>query len=408
MTIAHYSPPFSQFHKPACLQPDPQHAVRAVPSLAKRLAQPDSGASSRMVARLLHGILAIVAASLAAHATAQPVNEAHGANKAYSKNIDTSTDTKKICPPQPVIPTPDAVIAMAKSAPDRGFLWSLRKDNRTSYLYGTIHAGKAEWMVPGPQVSRALMASSAVAMELDVTDPQVLKKVAKDTQRRPNMALPAALQKRLAAAWAASCMDAAQLNAMAPEVAVLTLSLVPSAFEGLHATFGSEIVLAGLAPFLKKPVIGLETVEEQLAILLSKDKTQMARTVQTALNRLDGPNPPRQAKKIAAVWQDGDYEALANYTNWCDCNHTADDRKINKRLLDDRNGPMADKIDAIHTSGKTVFAAVGSLHMVGAKGLPLLLQQHGYQVERIVFAPVKPALIPASVPALSAMPVPAN
>ena len=57
----------------------------------------------------------------------------------------------------------------------------------------------------------------------------------------------------------------------------------------------------------------------------------------------------------------------------------------NTRLLDARNPGLAERIDALHTSGQRVFAAVGSLHMIGRTGLPALLARRGYTVERIVF-----------------------
>ena len=56
-------------------------------------------------------------------------------------------------------------------------------------------------------------------------------------------------------------------------------------------------------------------------------------------------------------------------------------------MLDDRNPALAERIDALHMGGKSVFAAVGSLHMVGKLGLPLLMAQRGYQVERVEFKP---------------------
>jgi len=37
--------------------------------------------------------------------------------------------------------------------------------------------------------------------------------------------------------------------------------------------------------------------------------------------------------------------------------------------------------------GKQVFAAVGSLHMIGPMGLPALMAQRGYRVERVEFTP---------------------
>ena len=56
-------------------------------------------------------------------------------------------------------------------------------------------------------------------------------------------------------------------------------------------------------------------------------------------------------------------------------------------MLDDRNPAMAARIDALHSGGQTVFAAVGSLHLFGPQALPALMAQRGYRVERIAFKP---------------------
>ena len=47
----------------------------------------------------------------------------------------------------------------------------------------------------------------------------------------------------------------------------------------------------------------------------------------------------------------------------------------------------AARIDSLHASGQPVFAAVGSLHLVGRLGLPALLAERGYKVERVNFLP---------------------
>jgi len=49
---------------------------------------------------------------------------------------------------------------------------------------------------------------------------------------------------------------------------------------------------------------------------------------------------------------------------------------------------LADRIDALHMQGKRVLAAVGALHMTGNKGLPKLMAERGFSVERIGFAPI--------------------
>jgi len=38
---------------------------------------------------------------------------------------------------------------------------------------------------------------------------------------------------------------------------------------------------------------------------------------------------------------------------------------------------------ALHAQGKALFVAVGSLHMVGPLGLPVLLRARGFEVERV-------------------------
>ena len=86
--------------------------------------------------------------------------------------------------------------------------------------------------------------------------------------------------------------------------------------------------------------------------------------------------------RIAEVWTDGDYAELSRYERWCDCMRTPAERAAMKRLLDDRNPALAAAIDALHAGGKQVFAAVGSLHMIGPSGLPALLRQRGYKVEQ--------------------------
>jgi uncharacterized protein len=91
--------------------------------------------------------------------------------------------------------------------------------------------------------------------------------------------------------------------------------------------------------------------------------------------------------RLTQVWAEADLDELARYASWCDCLNTETDRAQQARLLDERNPPLADAIAALHHTGKSVFAAVGSLHMIGPLGLPALLAQRGFKVERVRFSP---------------------
>lgn len=52
---------------------------------------------------------------------------------------------------------------------------------------------------------------------------------------------------------------------------------------------------------------------------------------------------------------------------------------------------MARKILSLHESGKSLFVAVGSLHMAGPKGLPALLKQDGFDIQQVVPAATGPS-----------------
>src|SRR5665213_3450317 len=69
---------------------------------------------------------------------------------------NAQTQASATCPPAAQALTPERVQAGMSAARDRGFLWRITKGDHSSYLYGTIHAAKLEWMFPGPTVADAL------------------------------------------------------------------------------------------------------------------------------------------------------------------------------------------------------------------------------------------------------------
>jgi uncharacterized protein YbaP (TraB family) len=146
-------------------------------------------------------------------------------------------------------------------------------------------------------------------------------------------------------------------------------------------------VYAVLARTLKKPVSSLETPELQLKLLLGGSAQESRAGVESALEELETGKAGPMLTRMAEVWAQGKLGEMEKYEEWCQCLETEDDRAMMRHMLDERNPGLAKSIDAIHTSGKTVFAAVGSLHMIGKLGLPALLRERGYAVERVDFKP---------------------
>jgi len=289
------------------------------------------------------------------------------------------------CPPPPQAPTPAQVEAGKKAARDRGFLWRIQKDGRTSYLYGTVHVGQSDWVFPGPRVSQALRASNVVALELDMLDPAVVQAMQTGLASAPRRELPAAVMARLKAQVKAACLSDDMLNAMSPEMLVATLVLLSARREGLEAAWGIDIVYAGLARGMKRPVVSLETPAQQLAVLQGRTAAETQEMVEDSLNELEGTTLRAMIRRLAWDWAEGRLDDLALYEQWCECLTTPAQREMSARMLDERNPLMADKIDALHAGGQSVFTAVGSLHMIGPQGLPTLMAKRGYRVERVAF-----------------------
>jgi uncharacterized protein YbaP (TraB family) len=175
------------------------------------------------------------------------------------------------------------------------------------------------------------------------------------------------------------------LTDIAPEMVALTLVVKSARVDGLDPAYGIDAVVAGLAHGLKKNVVSLETPELQLSLLLGRNAREAQASVEQSLADLESGRSRASMVRIAQVWADARFDELFRYEQWCDCLKTEAERAQQKRLLDDRNPALAERIDAMHRAGNRVFAAVGALHMVGKMGLPALLAQRGYQVERMEF-----------------------
>src|SRR6185295_3428820 len=134
----------------------------------------------------------------------------------------------------------------------------------------------------------------------------------------------------------------------------------------------------------QRPIIALESAQAQMALLLPSDPEEARHLLDQALDQLERNRTRPLLRRLSDAWADGRLSDLEDYSKWCECADTAEDRAFLRRLNDDRNAPMAERIDAMHAQVKRVLVAVGALHMTGEQGLPRLMAARGYSVERLV------------------------
>lgn len=291
------------------------------------------------------------------------------------------------CPPSlpSAAPSSDEIRRGIAQARDRGYLWRISKDDHASYLYGTIHVAKREWAIPGPSIVRALREVDKIALELDPSDPQVKAAMATGMTMAPaaQPELPAALKERIARRIRVECLPPEALRNLKPQAQVTVLTLVSGRREGLEFAYGIDGVLAGFARAANKPVVSLETVDQQLKASQAAMGLGTVAALEQAMDELESGRTLAHMVRLADLWAASDLEHLPQVLAELEGSGTEAARALAAEVVVDRNRGMAEGIDALHMAGSKVFAAVGSLHMVGAVGLPSLMAEKGYKVERI-------------------------
>jgi uncharacterized protein YbaP (TraB family) len=285
------------------------------------------------------------------------------------------------CPPT-ASHSPALLAEAAQQARNRGFLWRIQRDGQSSYLYGSLHVGKAEWMSPGPAMRLALQQVDTVALEIDLASDEAQLQL-QALNSRSQRSIPAALRKRLERLWLAECLPLAQLDSGPVELQATALLVLMGRRQGFDPAYSSEMMLTLYAKASDLPLVSLESLKSQLDLVLTESDAQATEMVSEVLAQVEKPQSRETQKKLISAWARSDLGLLARYQDWCDCVHTDRERADMKKLLDDRNPGLADGIERLHAGGQRVLAAVGALHMTGPLALPRLLAARGFTVERL-------------------------
>ncbi len=313
------------------------------------------------------------------------------------------------CPPQPVQPTAEQSARWAAAAPDRGLLWRISRGGHSSYLYGSLHVGRADWAYPGPALRQAWADTEVLAVELDPADvgpalaalPQAeplppaqarrIEAQARAACLPPGAlaALPAMLQlstvsyTHLEAQARQACLPPGALAALPAMLQLSTLTLLEARRDGFDASFGQDLMLLAWAKEEHRPVQSLESVDEQLAAL-EPEAAGLPALVDGTLRQLQRGQMRAPLRRLAASWSRGDLKVLADYPRWCACADSPAERAWLRSVNDERNTQLAARIDALHGAGQRLLVAVGALHMSGPEALPRLLAARGFEVQALL------------------------
>ena len=287
------------------------------------------------------------------------------------------------CPPVAQPPTAAQIEQGQREARDRGALWRLRKDDRVSYLFGTAHVGQLAWAFPGPKLQQALRETEVLALEVDLSAPGVQAEMAQAQAQAASLRLSPQEQARLNRQADLACLPHQALAALHPVMQAVTYTVLAGRREGLDPAFGQEAMLLGWAKAAGRPVVALESVGLQMRALLPRQPEAARRLLQLSLEGLEKGEAARTLQRLGQAWSEGDLERLSDLAALCQCQPSAEEQALHRRLNDARNPHLAERIAAEHAKGRPLLAAVGLLHMTGPQALPGLLRKKGFDVERL-------------------------
>ena len=277
-----------------------------------------------------------------------------------------------------------AVVAPAiGQARDRHVLWTVAGQHNTVYLLGSIHVLRPDdGGLPRP-AEVAYEDAEQLVMEIDMDDVAAADPAAMLQTMQRTALLPdgQTLRDVLGADYAAinaraqqTGIDLSVLDPFAPWFVAVTLLQVELAKRGFSPEFGIEQTLTARASKDHKPIQGLETAEQQFAVMANLPMAQQKRFLLMTLD--ESAQIDEQLDELLQAWRKGDTATLARVLTA----EFDDFPELYRPLTEDRNRAWVDKLVDLLDDRDDYLVVVGALHLVGRRSVVELLEQRGYEV----------------------------
>jgi uncharacterized protein YbaP (TraB family) len=276
----------------------------------------------------------------------------------------------------------------AGTIPQRGTLYRVRHNGNTTYLFGTIHVGKPAFFPLEAEVTRALTRASKLVLEIDIRHTEPFQSA---LQKHGMYADGDSIERHLSAdsllrlqqALQGFGLPLAQVKHMKPWLVTNMLIGLDLERHGYQRSHGIEIFLLSLADTQTKAVQELESAEYQMSLFDSMTDAMQEQYLRENLAELSDGNALKKAQALIDAWASANGDALEAMMRDSLKEKTISAEFTHRVLLEKRNPEMAAKIEALLRDDETTFVGVGLLHMVGETGVPTLLRQRGYEVEKL-------------------------
>ncbi len=270
------------------------------------------------------------------------------------------------------------------------------------YLLGSVHIRAVDAQALGGEIQHAYAASNELVVEVDLS--QMTPEEGKASTERyamlpPHLTLDALISPEtgeLLAHWVKSRgLPAEQIQRYKPWFVAQLVLITELQRAGYEPSLGVDRVFIDQAS-AEKPIVGLETIAAQFAMLDSLSLGLQELMLKDTLLRLD--ELEGSTRRLLAAWSDGD-EAELERQIFEPLEEVPELEAYYDALIWQRNASMAARLAELAGDGRTRFVVLGAGHMVGPKGIPAQLAAQGFAVERMGDGPAPEAPGDAIAPA---------
>ena len=252
----------------------------------------------------------------------------------------------------------------------------------TVYLFGSVHLLPEGGFSIGGALAEALDESERVCMEID--------QGAQNEAESTSLTLARAVDPEGRSLFDLLGPDADEVNDAAEEAGIpleplamfepwfagLTVSVMALQANGYDVQHGVEQIIQAEARKDGKSGCGLETLDGQLGMLDALPADLQKEILLQALDEAEDVDA--LIEPLLAAWRDGDEAGLEQSLE--------DDfegyPELAEALIFERNERWAEQVSEMLRGDDDVLVVVGAMHLVGERGLPALLEERGFHVER--------------------------
>lgn len=271
-------------------------------------------------------------------------------------------------------------------AEDKVFCWQVSMGKSKSYLMGSIHLLKKEFYPLPEVIEKAFADSQILAVEADLSPEKAGDMLALTMERgmytgddKLKNHISEKTYQMAEKALKEAGMDMSAFEKFKPWMLAMTVEGMLMMKKGFDPSYGVDMHFLKKAA-KEKEILELEGLKFQIDLF--DNFTQKENEYFLLLTLEEMATGDEEIGQMTEAWARGDAAAMERYITKI-IRENPEMQSVYKKLFDDRNFKMADKIAGYLQTGKTHFVVAGAGHLVGENGVIQLLRDKGFKVKQL-------------------------